>query len=106
VLNNYVLNYYKGYTLLLQLILICSAPQIILKHKLIVDGAMIFGRYGDTDCPKQNNQAAGSPKCHISEVRNLDTHPFKNPRLTLINNLPEQFVKAIGQKGKTAGKPL
>jgi len=24
-----------------------------------------FGRYGDTDCPKQNNQAEGSPKCHL-----------------------------------------
>ena len=59
----------------------------------MVDGATFFGRYGDTHCPKQNNQAAGSPKCHLPKVRKLDTHPFENPQLTLINNLSEQFAK-------------
>ena len=59
----------------------------------MVDGAMFFGRFGDTDCAKQNNQAAGSQKCHLPKVRNLDTHPFDNPQLILINNISEQFAK-------------
>ena len=60
----------------------------------MVDGAtfFFFGRYGDRDCPKQNNQAAGSSKCHLTTVRKLDTHPFENPQLTLINNFSEQFA--------------
>jgi hypothetical protein len=64
-----------------------------LKHKLMANDAMFFGRYGDTNCPERNIQAAGSPKCHLPVVRNLDTHPFENPQLTLINDLSERFTK-------------
>jgi len=93
VLNNYILDCYKGSNVLLQLILLCTVPQIILKHKLTADSATFFDRHGDTDGPKQNNQAEESPKCHLPTVRNLDTHPFENPQLTFINKLSEQFAK-------------
>jgi hypothetical protein len=78
VLNNYIPDYYKGSNLLLQLILLHTVPQIILKHKLMADRATFFDRHGDTDGPKQNYQTEESPKCYLPTVRKLDAHPFEN----------------------------